>query len=311
MDTTDIHDEIDRSFGDGPATVAPDALVDELLTRGQRVVRRRRILLATSTAAALVAIVVGTTAALGGSPDAAGRNAPVANDGGPSNVTATGPTADPTRTPSRAEIASALRRDLVTYDDSGNLVIDPDATVLRRIDNPFPGRHGDRSVAMVLDYRGATYWLALSWNHDGSSGTTSMWAGDARQKSFLAWVARYKGMTSGNDRVTGPDAWPGIPDLKAVRFVGDTERLEPVNGTTILDQRAHVHVGDSFARSTDKTAAAEVKTSDGTLYYVLARHFEGQSAQYIAVPQDFGGASLDDFLTAARQRYAEGGGGLL
>ncbi|MGI8522349.1 MAG: hypothetical protein ACR2K3_03425, partial [Nocardioides sp.] len=96
-----------------------------------------------------------------------------------------------------------------------------------------------------------------------------------------------------------------------VRFVGDTEQLEPVRGTTILEQRAHVQVGTSFARPTDQTAAAEVRTSDGTLYYVLARRFDGKTPQYIAVPQGFGGATLDDFLTVARQRYADGGGGLL
>ena len=45
---------------------------------------------------------------------------------------------------------------------------------------------------------------------------------------------------------------------------------------------------------------------------MLARRpSDGSPPQYIAVTATDGGATLDDFLDYARERYAEGGGGLL
>ncbi len=311
MDTIDIRREIDRSFGDGPETGASDAIVDDLLSRGRRVVHRRRALIATGAAAVAVALVVNTTAAVGGSWGGAGGHTPVADAPGLSGTGGSTATADPTRTPSRKEIAHALGQHLVEYDSSGHLVVDPAATVIRQIDNPFDVPAGDRSVAVVLAYEGATYWFALEWEHDGSGSDSGIWAGDRRELTFGAWVARNKPTHPLHRDQSGPGGWPGIPDLHAVQFVGDTEQLAPVDGTTILEQRAHVQVGESFAGPSDQTAAADVRTSDGNLYYVLARRSDGSTPQYIAVPHDVGGATLDDFITLARQRYATGGGGLL
>ena len=54
-----------------------------------------------------------------------------------------------------------------------------------------------------------------------------------------------------------------------------------------------------------------VEAAAGTRSYVLARRRGSGAAQYIAGATGDGGSTLDDFLTLARVRYAEGGGGLL
>ncbi len=130
--------------------------------------------------------------------------------------------------------------------------------------------------------------------------------------SFEAWVqdevALSEGASSSGD---GRSDWPGIPDLDLVRFVGSTERLQPVAGVTSLRQRAHVSVGDAFGGPNDQTAAAEVRAADGRRYYVLARRIPGSAPQYIAVSEADGGPTLDSFLDLARKAYSGNGGGLL
>ena len=109
----------------------------------------------------------------------------------------------------------------------------------------------------------------------------------------------------------GSDVFPGTPADGLVTFGGGTgERLFPSEGVEILEQRPGVDVGPSFAGPGDRTAAARVRTPDGEVLYLLAREVEGQ-AQVITVPRATGGPDLDAFLRFARERYAEGGGGLL
>lgn len=113
------------------------------------------------------------------------------------------------------------------------------------------------------------------------------------------------------DLVTPEGEWPGQVDLDLVEFAGgDTEQLQPSGSATILEQRAHPKLPDSFATSQDRSAVAEVRF-EGERWYVLARRLPGSPPQYIAVSAKDGGPTLDDFLTMARERYAEGGGGLL
>ncbi|WP_179662232.1 hypothetical protein [Nocardioides panaciterrulae] len=322
----DIRDEIDRSFGSGPNDGATDAEIERLLAAGHRALRRRR--LAVAGAALTTAAVVGGTAwaAAGAGSDRA-DDAPVASSSGatraadPSTAAtpSTGPTSSPTggpgaeRTPSNAELDHVLHElSLVAYDDAGNVVVDDRATVVQRLANPFHLDPPQKSVGVAVRFHGVTYWYALNYAGDGSSSGTLAWAG-GQQGSFLSWVQGASGTVSGPESVGDP-VLDGIASVDLVRFVGDTEQLEPVRGATILEQRAHVRVGDSFAGPGDHTAAAEVAGGDGERYYVLARSFDGKPGQYIAIPVKRGGASLDDFLALARQRYAgggaEGGGGL-
>lgn len=295
----DIRDEIDASFGSGPA----EGPVQAILAEGHRALRRRRLTVA--GAAAVVAVVVGGSAvfAAGGSGDTARGREP-------------GYAASPTATassgkagPTRKQVRRALRMDLADYGDDGRLRIDPRARVVQRLDNPYDLVAPARSAAVVLEFRGATYWFVMYRYPNGEGGGSKIWSGDADQ-SFEDWVASEPLLADG---VTDqpPDTWPGISDLDLVRFVGAGEVLAPTDGVTILEQRASPTVGDAFATAGDQSAVALVRDRDGTKYYVLARSTGGTAAQYIAVRAADGGPTIDAFLDMARERYAKDGGGLL
>lgn len=306
----DIREQIDRSFGEGPGAGS----VDDLLTRGHRALARRR-LTAGVAAAAVVAVVGGTSFGAWGGTGAGHRAGAGIADGRTAGARVSpAPSATPTtlatRPPTRAEIARVLRRGLAEYDDRGALVIDPRAAVVRRIDDPYAVTGPGRSVALVLELRGATYWYALYRSPDGNGGGAGAWSGDHAEETFDAWVQDQRTIAQPDRAATSAGGWPGVPNDNLVRF-GAGERLRPLTGVRILEQRPHVSVGASFAGPGDRTAAALVEAADGTRSYVLARRPGGGAAQYIAVAAADGGSTLDDFLTLARVRYAEGGGGLL
>ena len=167
------------------------------------------------------------------------------------------------------------------------------------------------ATGLAARFQGRTWWLVTYIAKDGSSGSTVTWAGDTEGLGFEDWVrAQAASMLSGHG--TGDEESSlGIPSYGLVRFVGASEQLAAATGAEILEQRPGVDVGDSFAGPDDRTAAALVRTPTGDVVYVLVRAFPHESAQPIAVPVDQGGADLDAFLDLARDRYAEGGGGLL
>lgn len=314
MDTTggrmvtrdEIQEQLERSIGREPALGS----VEDLLAQGHRALARRRIA-AGVAAAAVVAVVGGTSfVAWGGTGAGARPGAGFAGSGtaGPRVSTSAAPAASASP-PTRAEVARTLRRALARYDDHGALVIDPRATVVRRIDDPYALTGSGRSVALVLEVGGTTYWYALHWSPGGLVGSTGAWSGDFPEETFDAWVQDHR-IIARPDPGSKSGDWPGVPDDSLVRF-GAGERLRPLAGVRILEQRPHVSVGASFAGPGDRTAAALVEAADGTRSYVLARGTGGGAAQYIAVAAADGGPSLDAFLELARARYAEGGGGLL
>lgn len=303
-----LRDEIDRSIGEGPHGVP----VDELLTRGRRALVRRRLLAGTGATLAVVAIFGTTAVAVGGSGTHTSQAPGYAERPSASPITPTSAPAPALRTPSQREAQRAMERPLARFDGRGRLVLVPQAQVVRRIDNPIAGSEPGKSVALELDYRRVRYSFALYQAPDRAGGWSSfMWSGDF-DGSFASWVgAQFIVEEDEPSPGGGQDEWPGIPDLDLVRFVGSTERLEPVAGVTILRQQAHVSVGDSFAGPNDQTAAATVAAADGERYYVLARRVTGGAPQYIAVTEADGGPTLDSFLDLARTRYADNGGGLL
>lgn len=297
-------DEIARSVGEG----RPGVPVDESLTRGQRALVRRRFLAGTGATLAVVAIF-GTTAVVAGGSAAHTSQVPgYSGRPGASPITP----APALRTPSQREAQRAMKRPLARFDDRGRLVLVPQTQLVRRVDNPFAGSEPGKSVALELNYRHVRYWFALYQAPNRSAGWSSfMWSGDY-DGSFASWVGeQFMVEESDPSPGGGQDEWPGIPDLELVRFVGSTQRLEPVAGVTILRLQAHVSVGKSFADSNDQTAAAKVEAADGERYYVLARRVTGGAPQYIAVAEADGGPTLGNFLELARTRYANSGGGLL
>jgi hypothetical protein len=293
-----ISQELDRSIGEGPPLPPPQ----ELLPPGRRALARRRLAIGAVgvAAAVLVAGAAATgTGLVGGaqSPAPAGPPSGEVTDGGAA------PTAESSAAPpTRSEIQRVLSGAPVKYDDRGRVVITPTAHVLQRIDNPFGLDEPRRSVAVAAEIDGAEYWFAYYYDADGSSGGISGYSGDYKV-GFETWAARQSGVADNTEA-----EWPGIPGLDLVRFA-EGDRLEPVGGVTLVRQVAQPDLGPAWAGPDDRSAVAEV-LHEGERYYVLARALDGKP-QFIAVPEADGGPTLEEFLALARDRYAEGGGGLL
>ena len=193
---------------------------------------------------------------------------------------------------------------------TGELLINPVATVVQRVDNPFDVVAPATSVGLALTRGPKTFWYALYWDTSGGSTATSP---AEHGRPFRVWLDEMQGIVPGDDVTIPPPGdgdFPGRPADDLVSLADGTERLVPAEGVTILEQRPGVDVGTSFAAPGDRTAAARVRTATGQVVYVLARVLDGTS-QAISVPEAKGGPDLDAFLAFARERYAEGGGGLL
>ncbi|MFC4784438.1 hypothetical protein ACT8ZV_08190 [Nocardioides sp. MAHUQ-72] len=304
----DIRDEIDRSFGSGPEPGPVTALVSE----GRRALRRRRLV--TGAAAAAVVVAIGGTTALATAGGGHPQGAPVAGE--PKATTTTGsPTPSPTTAPERLAVVTDKRAALMGMDVSlqpdGTLHVAPGVKVVRVVDNPYHRKAPSISAAVVYRLNGQTYWYAGYVDKLKGGGSASQQA--MTELGFRDWIdeqAPIQGSERGGDPGSDVTEWPGQVTMQLVRFDGDSERLQPLDAVTMVQQRPHPAVGESFAGPDDRTAVAEVEF-EGERYYVLARRSAGAPAQYIAVSAADGGATLDAFLDLARQRYAEGGGGLL
>jgi hypothetical protein len=311
----DIRDEIDRSFGPGPDTRTVDDELQGLLASGHRNLRRRRVVAGAAAAAAAVAIG-GTTvlaAAGGGSPSGAPlAGEPSATPTGAATPSPTPPASKPAGITVVRDQEAGMMGMSVSLRPDGKLHVEPGVQVVRIVDNPYHRKAPSISAAVVYRQQGTTYWFAGYVDKNMGGGSANQEA--MTEVSFRDWIDE-QAPIQGKDQVAPPGSdvgdWPGMVDMQLVRFDGDTERLQPLDAVTMVQQRPHPEVGDSFAGADDRSAVAEV-TFEGTRYYVLARRPAGGApAQYIAVKADDGGPTLDAFLDFARQRYAEGGGGLL
>jgi hypothetical protein len=292
---TELAARLDRSIGPAPDDQVP---VAALLEPGRRALRRRRVAAAVGSAAAVLVIAGGVALTTGGGPGRA--HEPIAGTPSPS------PAAPE---PDQAGTAWPGGDDLAVYDGaSGEVLIDPAATVVQRVENPYDLTPPAGSVGLSLSRDGATVWYAMAWD-DGTSTATSAPA-DQAEGSFRAWLREVSGIVpqaNGDDPSGSDDPPPGLAGRELVRFTPGGEALVPADGVTLLEQRVGVDGGASFAAAAD-TAAASVRDADGSLYYVLARRGGGGPPQYITVPKRDGGADLDAFLDFARAQYASGEG---
>ena len=321
---TDIRDELERCFGEGPTPPPADLILD----RGRRALRRRRLAEAGS-ALAVAAVFVGAVAlaGAGSTPDATPGPAGPAASG---RVIATD-TATPTPSAVGADFPpppgappvrdSRMPAGWAVGLEPDGLHVGRGVRVLQVVDDPWRLRpDGEWSVGVrYRDRQGVLNWWAGYIDRGFGGASAGIPAGQAGDVDFATWVAEQKagvhvparGEKASGDSPTPDGGWPGMTDLQLVRFAGDGERLTPLDAVTLLTQRPHPALPKSWALAGDRSAAAEV-SFEGRRYYVLARWVDGDVApQYIAVRADRGGATLDDFLGLARQRYAEGGGGLL
>jgi hypothetical protein len=306
---TEIRDEIERSFGDGP----PTEDLGLLLETGRAAVRRRRLVEGGSLL--LVAAGVAVIALLS-TGNGAGSTAPSPAATPRATQAAEAATPDPTPVvpDDRPDVVTTEDPDLpagepVSLEPDGTVGVRPGVEVVRTIAHPYGDKALTASAAVEYTWRGTTYWF-VGYVEDGSSGAAVQPV--LSTMSFRAWIHEQRpirGSETDGSADAGGD-WPGRADLDLVVFLADTQRLAPLPGATILQQRAHPDLPDSFATADDRSAVAEVRF-ESKRWYVLARSAAGSDPEFIVVSAGKGGDTLDEFLILAQERYAEGGGGLL
>lgn len=297
----DIADQLEAAI---PAPPRPAPPLDASVARGRRALARRRA--AYAVGAVATALVIGGTAWAVSPGDGPGRSGGPGFAEQPSGSAAPRPQqpddeADPGM-PWRGE--DAARRDR-----TGDLEIRPGWTVTRRIEQV----DGPGTVGLELSKGERRQWYLF-----GDAMTiSSLHAPEPGYSTFQGWidvnVPLLEGPAAGPGQ--GDDEWPGVPRddlvLFVPRFMSSERGLMPVDSSvTMVDEVFNPDLGESFAPPKD-TGAAEV-TKGTTHWYVVARLPD----DYIAVPADvartkYGVDDLGEFIEFARQRYAEGGGGLL
>ncbi|MGB0102149.1 MAG: hypothetical protein WBP61_17860 [Nocardioides sp.] len=279
MSTMDrLQEEIDRSFGDGPA----QRPLEEHLAGGHRALRRRR---AAITVGALATVaILGTSYAVVSS--------------GPQSQAGPDPAGTPTASPSPTDAVTVApwgKGEVARYSD-GDLEIRPGARVREQINNPYRYEPPEQSVALDLTYNGQRRWMTLEETADGGSSMSAVpsngWA------SFEDWVADQVGEAIGDG-----NGWP-----RTVRLT-DEGQVVAATGATILQRTDDPGLGDSFAPKGATTGAAVVEV-DGAppSYFVVWRVIDGELDVITTPPRDVVGATFDELLTYARSQYASGEG---
>ncbi|MBZ5738317.1 hypothetical protein [Nocardioides mangrovi] len=271
---TDIRDEIDRSFGDGPAHPP----LEQQLAAGRGAVRRRRGVAAVAACAAVA--VLGASYALatsGTSPDTRG-------------VVATDPTTPPTSAEPVWEDDTPIR-----YVD-GELQIRAGVVVHEHVENPYGYAPPRTSDGLDLTYEGQRQWILAELKGGGfgysSSVPSNGWA------DFDAWLADQV-----DGAVPGDDGWPATVELAA------DGRVVAAPGAEIVQRTDDPRLGDSFASARTPTGAAVVTVQGETRsYFVVWRVIDGKLDVITTPPRDVVGATFDELLTYARAQYASGEG---
>lgn len=382
-----IHDEIEKSIGEGP----PQGPVLDQLGLGKAAVRRRRLATGVAGVAVLAAVSASAYAASLGSPTSA-------EDGftGDPTSSPTKPETKPNPNKSAANLnlpvdpklacpggpnvcLPAANVPLIAYTHAGKLVRSEGVEVLDRRDGAF-AKDADKSAVLRLHFDGKEEWLLVGWTRKGNGVLVGNQAGT----TFDKWVSRWErgpvelGLpddyftapasldTSGRlvlpsatrvlrivenpAAVTAPEFSLGLDleydgeqqwalvevgssswdpayksfatleqwldDIVALNSGGETQQLVKFGadgalvglpGVTVVQQRAGVDLGDSFAGPDDKTAVAEV-TFEGETWFVPARQIGSGPAEFFPTAAMAGRETLDEFLEYARGQYANGEG---
>lgn len=274
-----LREEIDRSFGDGPAHRPVELRVDA----GRRALRRRRV---AATAAALGVLAVLGIGYAAVSPGPSGRAAgEVAVDPTPSPAQDPSPTSEPWS-----------QGETVRYSDDGELEIRPGVVVHEHLENPFALDPPDRSDALDLTFEGQRSWTILDLSGGfmsvSSSEPSNGWA------SFADYVADQADGETGGD-----DGWPDTFRLT------DEGQVIPTAGTTVHQRTDDPQLGETFAPAGATTGAALVTVEgDEKSYFVVWRVVRGELDVITTPPNEVTGATFGQLLEYARSQYASGEG---
>jgi len=272
---TDISEQLERSFGDGPAHPP----IGEQLAVGSRALRRRRG--AVAAAACAVVVALGASYAVAASGSAPGTGSQVAHD--------------PTPAPTPADAGPTWEDDTPIRYLGDELQVSDGVTVHEHVENPYGYAPPRLSDAFDLTYEGRRMWILATKDARGfgysSSSPSNGWA------SFADWVA---------DEVAGGTAGSGQPETVRLTPGG---RVVAAGRNTIAQRTDDPQLGSRFAPPGTPTGAAVVQVDGGPLsLFVVWRVIDGRLDVITTPPRDVVGATFDELLTYARAQYASGEG---
>ncbi len=278
-DAMQLSEEIERSFGTGPA----DRPVEDRIKAGHRALRRRRA--AAGLAGAGVLALLGVTYV---------AISPASLDGSTGNV-ATTASATPTPSPTASAVADPWEDGTPIRYVGGELQLQPGVVVHQHIENPYGYALPKQSDALDITFEGHRMWTIIELDSKGggfqSSSPSNGWA------SFADWVADQAGAGA------RPSGWPDT-----LRLTSDGAVVASA-GSEVLQRTDDPRLGDSFAPPGTPTGAALVRAGeDGIGYFVVWRVIDGKLDVITTPPRDVVGATFQELLAFARGQYSSGEG---
>jgi hypothetical protein len=281
---TDLRDDLDRCFGEGP----PVDDTDRLLDRGRTALRRRRTVEGLSMLAVAAVVAAGALAATGAGPRSTLPDHP---------PVASSPATDPAASVSFTVVSDPSLPERLPPDQlpvellaSHQLRVGPGIELRRILIDPYDPAIYPASVALVYRRDGRTFWHLQYVHSDGTgSGAIKRAPADGDFDSWLADQVKHPSpsMTSvvvdpglpADDPVT-VDSGAGLhvaPDVRIVRIVTNPfHRVAPAASTAAM----YVRDGAAFwfVASVSGTGGATATTAAG-------HDFEAWIADHADMPE--------------------------
>lgn len=310
LDLARLRDQLDGSFGAGPALSAPS----DRLAAGRRALRRRRGLEVLGGAAAVVAVVAASFTLVGGGGHAPRGADPMAP--GPTVAAPSPGDIDEVQLEAELDRLAALAKDrarqvrsqrLVSnqfpaaLDQDGTLVVKDSWEVTRQVEEPVGYQPPEKSLGVVVTDDDQTRWMLLTLHR----------ARDAQGRPIGGEMATSadaddpgKGYTRFEDWLASMVAISGGPEPQALVTVGADDRVRPEPGSTLVSVQT---VNEILGYTTHGDRVAQVRR-DGHLWFVVIRG-HGSEAELIPVDSDVLPVStLSALLTYVSQQMESGEG---
>ena len=273
---TDLRDDLDRCFGDGP----PVDDTDLLLGRGRTALRRRRLVEGISALAVTAVVAVSALAASGSGPGASTDDPPVASS--PAAVATASVSFTIVTDPALTETHV---RGPVELTPSHQLRVAPGVELRRIVVDPYDPAVYASSVALVYRWDGKTFWHLLYALSDGTTSEATTRASD--DGDFDAWLADQVQHPSSPTASVVVD--PGLP-------AGDPVTVDSGAGLHVRpDVRIVTIVTNPFRRVTPAASTAAIYVRDGETYWFVAS-VSASGGAVETTPAGDGGRSFDEWI---------------
>lgn len=248
---TDLRDDLDRCFGDGP----PVDDTDQLLDRGRTALRRRRLVEGVATLAVTAVVAAGALMSSGTGPGASPDHPPVASSPAAAATASVSFTivTDPA-------LAETRVQGPVELTPSHQLRVAPGVELRRIVVDPYDPALYPATVALVYRWDGKTFWHLLYALGDGTTSDATTTPSD--DGDFDAWLAGQVQHPSSPTASVVVD--PGMPDSDPV-MVGSGAGLH-----VAPDVRIVRIVTNPFRRVAPAASTAVIYVRDGEAYWFVA-----------------------------------------